>query len=371
MKMKKFLAVAMAATMVVGSGVTAMATSGTTDYSGTVSAGNAKDITGSGTEAFVDKNVMKVTVPTTLEGLFSYKVDPQGLVSATGSYDGVEVEGDATGVVFKNAATDGGKATISSESDPVKITNKSSVPVKMAITVKATDAASNAIATTTLADSADFTTTANSGKALYLGLKSTNDIEKALTGNAVTSANILLSGASQYEPKYESGSYVWGPKANATFSDYTFSLTGAINKALPNSTWVTEDSNGKVTAIKNPPTVSVKFTLEPIYSALPAVGSFFGADDLQFVKGSATDFVMFGASESITNIEINGRTLADEKVTKTSDGIAVVELEDLVELFDSSADVSNLTADEKAKYKSFVKSVKFETSGNTYYGEVL
>lgn len=363
MKMKKFLAVAMAATMVVGSGVTALATSGTTDV--TTSSGT-KTITGSGTEAFVNKNVVKVTVPTTLTNLFDYKLDPQGLVTETKNYDGTTVTAETgakapQGLVFKN---DGNK--VSNESDPVTVTNKSSVPVKMGITVTLTRDGSGLDPATQFADTNEFDT----DKPIYLGLKTTNDFEKALNKASVSSANILLSGASQYEAKYTSGTgYAWAEKDNAEFSDFTFSLTGAIDTNVAYDTWATVDGNGNVT-MKNPPAVSVKFDLTAIKDALPAGVMFYPGDDLLVysVNGIAADLTDGGLGTTApTKVEINGKTL--DGTATIGNGYVVVSFADIVKTF--GGDSSKVTTDAaKKEYKDKVKSAFVTVGGVDYYGEI-
>ncbi|WP_026526298.1 hypothetical protein [Butyrivibrio sp. VCD2006] len=368
MNYKKLIAFTMAVTMVFGSSITAFASETSTESDITANDTTGKTITGTGSEAFVDKNVMKVTVPTNLTNLFNYKVDPQGLVSATKSYDGTEVTGTATGVVFLNAAkTTGGKATISNESDPVKITNKSSIPVEIGIATTV-EAATNGLALTTLADSADFTTEDNDDKALYLGLKSTNDREFVLNAATGTSKNILLSGADQYEAKWNTDKYEWVPKANAKFDEFQFTLTGAINTALDNSTWATV-SDGTLT-VKNPPKVSVKFTLEGVKDALD-LGVLWGGDDIYVYKANGTK--MDGNPEGCI---VNGKTVTAANVKTATEGdykdiVAVIKMADLATAF--GYDYTNLTDEQKtaahAEIKKYVKSVKITDNSKTYYGE--
>lgn len=360
MKMKKFLAVAMAATMVVGSGMTAMATGSGTD----ITSDGSGTITGSGTEAFANKNVMKVTVPTTLTNLFDYKIDPQGLVTETKNYDGTTVTVDEQkapqGLVFKNAGN-----KISNESDPVTITNKSSIPVKMGITVTLTPA-SGGLTTSQLASSDEFAT----GKVIYLGLKSTNEFEKALDSASVTSANILLSGASQYAPKYESGSYKWAEKDNAKFSDFTFSLTGAIDKNVAYDTWATVDAQGNVTE-KNPPAVSVKFDLTGVKDALPG-GVGFDDGKLWFWYADAANADEDGelGETAPTSVTINGKSLTTISDAKMESGFVSIEEDKVFALFKSGT----LTDAEKTAIRGYVKAmeVTFGSGANTvtYYGEV-
>lgn len=108
MKMRKFMAVAMAATMVVGNGVVALAD-------------DANGATGTGTAfAHVDQDIISVTLPTTsaVANVFNYYVDPERLINdsgklATGS-SAVSVEGNEDGVYFRNAGSSAQNGTPSS-----------------------------------------------------------------------------------------------------------------------------------------------------------------------------------------------------------------------------------------------------------------
>lgn len=362
MNFKKIVAFTIATTMVLGSSLTAFATEATTDIETGTAATSGKELIGTGSEAFVNKNVLKVTVPTDVSKVFDYKVDPQGLIAETGSFAGTAVTGDATGVVFKNTGD-----KISNESDPVVVTNKSSTAVEMAITLKLT-AASDGLATSVMADSDDFTTTANASKALYLGVKATNDSERAMGASDVTVGNILLSGEDQYEAKWATDKYVYEEKSDAKFDDFEFTVVGAINKSLAPTTWATVADNGTVT-VKNPPAISVKFTLTQVKDALPAGVAFVG-DDLYVWNANAADLNVDGGlgTTAPTAVTVNGKsvTVSDFQLVA---GYGLITFDKIAPLFTSKA-VDDLTAEEKTQIKNYVKAVKATFASATFYGEI-
>lgn len=119
MKSKKLMAVALTATMVVGSSVTALA--------GDPAPTDANGATGSGeTFEHVNKDVISVTFPTTAEvtDVFDYYVDPERLINDAGTLaDGsTEVTGNDKGVYFKNSGTSEGTPAVEASVDSYSIT---------------------------------------------------------------------------------------------------------------------------------------------------------------------------------------------------------------------------------------------------------
>ncbi|HCT91789.1 MAG TPA: hypothetical protein DF613_10505 [Lachnospiraceae bacterium] len=98
MKFRKLMAGTLAATMVVGSGMTVFASNT-----------NTGDATGQGTLLpHVDKEITTVTLPTTSEvaNVFNYTVDPEALIKDAGTLaDGTGVTGNDEGVYFQHAGT--------------------------------------------------------------------------------------------------------------------------------------------------------------------------------------------------------------------------------------------------------------------------
>lgn len=379
MNFKKILAFTMAATMVLGSTVTAFASEPTP---ATADVTTAVELTGAGSSAYVDKNVMSVVVPT---ANFKYKIDPEGVMSEVKSYDGTAVESvtDETGLIFLNTGSDG-KKTVSNYSDAFTITNKSAIPVNIGVTYFLADAATNPIpVASTLADSADFTTTDNASKALYLGLIAYGvDTEKAFTATNTTSTNyMLLDAEAAYKVTDTSGTYTYAIDSTytGTFPSISFYLTGAINKDVAMSTWYVENS-GTRTA-KGAPTVNFKYTLTGVKDALEASAGFFGGDDLYIAKTSdnwATGggFAPF-ATTAVSAITVNGRSitpasshvekLAGDQYTTSYIKIPFAEIAALFGY--SSTEITAMDAAAKTAVKGMVKAVSV-TQTNTYYGEV-
>lgn len=364
---KKIAALGLAFTMVIGSTVTAFAT----DADGDVNASqtSATEITGTGTEDYVNKNVMKVTLPTSerMNAIFDYRLDPQGLIAKSKSYAGTAVTGTATGIVFLNTAN--GKSTISNTSDPLTITNKSSIPVDLSVEVALT-AADGGLALSTVSTSSDFSGD-DAAKAIYLGVKGTYDVERALGGTAVKPDTTLLSGESQYTATWNTNKYEWAPIASPKWKDYTFTVTGAINTSLANSTWATVSDAGVVTT-KNPPVISFKYKLTAVKDALPVTLKWTTDssknDVLQIAKsGAATGTGGFEADE-ITKLYVNGVEIASADFTVDAKGYATVALEKIYANYKD--DWSTADSKAKAAVKALIKSAKVTTSAAGLYGEL-
>lgn len=139
MNNKKILAVALAATMVMGSSMTVFAAGTPTPApSPTPQTGTQ---TGVGT-AFnhVDREKIEVTLPVTSNDTFKYWVDPERLVNDAGKLsETITVTGNDDGVYFMNAASGSGTATYSAKSDQVVITGKNSVAVDVSVNAKFVD----------------------------------------------------------------------------------------------------------------------------------------------------------------------------------------------------------------------------------------
>lgn len=371
---KKFAALIVSLTMVAGSTMTAFAT----DVTSNTASGSEPEITGAGTEAYVDRNVMKVTLPTTLTGLFDYKVDPDGLINTTKAYGSQTLESvtDTTGVVFKNKVDDT-KYSASNYSDPVKVINKSSIPVKIGVSATLTAAQTQPIALTALAKTPDFSATGDDAKALYIGVWPSNDRLTALGASAVTIDNSLLSARDKYEVTVnDSGAYVFAPKDGAEgYPEFSFYLTGAVNKDAADSTWYTEAQDGTRTA-NTPPTVSVKFTLTAVKDAKDA--EILYANDAYWVsKASKADAAdgEFGTSIPAA-VTVNGKTVSVASGTGVSmtSGYVQIPIKDVALAFGyDSATAAALTDAQKAELVGLVKSVSV-TYGTSpaiaYYGEI-
>jgi len=372
---KRIAALGLAMTMVVGSSVTAFATESTSqDVSQAVT--TAKEVVGTGSEEYIDKNVMKVTMPTdaAIAKFFDYKLDPQGLIAEAKNYAGTAVTGTATGIVFLNQAN--GKATISNTSDTFTITNKSSIPVDLGVAVGLSGGDITAISTTSDFSGSDAT------NAIYLGLKATNDIEHALSTTDTHYDALLLSGASQYATTYDTTAkkYVYAAKDNAKFSDFTFNLTGAINKSLGSDAWAQisgEVGQGRTVTPKTPPVVKLKVTLTPVADPLAATMKWASVttngvktDVLQIAKtGAASGKGGFVAAD-VTKVYVNGR---DTAFTIDDNGYINVTLEAIYGNYYNvtKAPFADAAAATKTAVKALIKNVKTTaTSKPTFYGQL-
>lgn len=366
MKFKKIIAFTMAATMVLGSSLTVFAA----DTNVTANSGSTpSEATGTGTNAYYDKNIMKVVVPT-LSGAFDYKVDPEGAVSQVKKYDGVEVSSvtDTTGLIFKNK--DGEKFKVTNSSDPFVITNKSAIPVNVAIEYKADNTSKDI---TTVATKSDFS--GNSDGPIYLELQLTNDVPQVFKTAATTIQTTLLSGVNGYEVTNASGStYALAEKTDyAAWPTSTFVITGAINKDLALSTWFNTGDSGRTA--KTVPSVSVKYTFTKVEDAL-GLSAVFGGDVLYVYKTSDGFATGGGFTADPTTMTINGKSvtvtgLAKSAGTDYTTKYIEVPFDTIAKLFlGSTADVSKLTDAEKATIKGYVKAIEVTADSKTYYGEV-
>jgi hypothetical protein len=378
MNIKRILAFTMAATMVAGSAMTAFASEPTP---ATADVTTAVGLSGTGSSAYVDKNVMSVVVPT---ANFNYKVDPEGVVAIAKNYEGTAVTKveDKTGVLFLNTAANGAK-TVSNKSDAFTITNKSAIPVQLGVTYYVEDGANDhqvAVASA-LGTSADFTASGNTGKAIYLGLIADGvDTEKAFTATNTTAAQYtLLSGEAGYKYAYDSTASAYTFTIDSAYTKFpttTFYITGAINKDLAMSTWYyTADGVRKAKAV---PKINFKYTLTGVRDAIALTAGFFGSDDLYVGKTSDGFATGGGFADDPDSFKINGRTVAVSGLASSlgsdfTTKVYKVDFATIAPLFGySSAEISAMDATAKAKVKAMVKSVELtETSGGaTYYGEV-
>ncbi len=216
---KKFVAAALAATMVIGGSVTAFATTTTTEGS--------QD--GAGTsEGHVDKNVVDVVLPTTTATTFAYTMDPERLITATSAarFDEGTVfpTQDDTGVYFLTA-----EKTYANTSNTVQVINKGAVEQKVTIKAKLTAGAKD-IAVLSAAPAADATTAG-----LYLTAKVAN-VTKALSTSDAEWYLKLPGNDNNYEVAYDTTQtkYVYKKKTSglAAWKAADISVTGAVTNGI-------------------------------------------------------------------------------------------------------------------------------------------
>ncbi|MDD5831182.1 MAG: hypothetical protein PUD13_07940 [Lachnospira sp.] len=214
MKLKKIMALGLAATMVVSSSVVALADETVSPASGTT--------TGSGKlEGTVDTDVFNVVLPTTSAETLKFILDPEGLIKATSNkaYDSATF-GEGT-LFFQKDTND-----YQNESATLTITNKSAVDVDVKLTAQITDADGITL-------SSDKAFTEDTSASMYMAVKYDSS-EDAITDDGVTiEKTIAKAPEGAYEYKYNSGSgYSYGlidDLSQITFNKMDFSLTGASN----------------------------------------------------------------------------------------------------------------------------------------------
>lgn len=219
MKLKKIIAVGLAATMVLGSSVTAFAEEGTGTGAGKL-------------EGTVDTEVFSVVLPTVAEdgSTLAFTLDPEGLISKTSSaaYSGATF-GDGT-LFFKNVET-GAANNYSNTSDTLTIVNKSSVQADVTVTAKITD-------NTGIGLSTDKTFADDTTASMYMAIIDSDNADGvaiADASGATVTATIAAAADGAYEYSWSAdGGYKYELKADADdtlFSKYEFKLTGASNAA--------------------------------------------------------------------------------------------------------------------------------------------
>lgn len=217
-KMKKGLALALAASMVIGSSLTVFAED---------TPGGQGGATGAGTsEGHVKKEVTNVVLPTDADtATFAYKMDPERLIQGTtaGKYE--------EGTVFPEAASDTGVYFLvgdkqyANTSKTLQVINKSSCNIKLTVGVKSTENTTNDI---TMATSSTVSTTAPE---LYLGLKVGNDTAKVVGATEVTTDKVIAGMASNFETAVENDAYVYREKADATtWKAMNICMEGAVSE---------------------------------------------------------------------------------------------------------------------------------------------
>lgn len=221
---KRFAALTMAATMAVGSGLTAMAAeTADTPASGTGGATGTGDY-----EGYVEEtSVFTVDVPTDASSTqgFDFFVDPNNLLSQTGyaSKGGQSSEFDTNSTLFFTRTIDSTVTTkYGKDSDSITFTNKSSYDVD--VEVSATVTGADGIILGAVGDDTTDPT-------ISLALVSGSDTQ-TITADGAKLTGTIAGVDSNFEIKWNStdSKYEYGLKAdvdNDTWQTYSFNLTGA------------------------------------------------------------------------------------------------------------------------------------------------
>ncbi len=228
-KANRMLAVLLAGTMVMGTGLTAFAADATS--------GNT---TGTGEfEGHVEKSVLLVQLPTvsTEEGAvnpFTYTMDPEGLIAAT---EGAKNK-DATFETGANVYFLSAPNTYTKDSKKLKVVNKGTVDADVTVEAE-TDTNANVQMVAGESDFLAAPTEDKTGAQLYLGLVVAEKDAVAVyaTGESdktKASVSVGLKGNDKnYEVKYdETSGYSYEAKADVpdtAWNSFEFGLTGACN----------------------------------------------------------------------------------------------------------------------------------------------
>lgn len=265
-KLKKAIAITLAATMVLGGSLTTFAAGETSGES-----------VGTGTsEGHVDKKKTNVELPTIAEGAspFAYTMDPEGLVSGTdhAKYENAEfpTTGD-TGVYFNNGKKGGNDAdkenvVYANTSIALDAVNKSSHEIEL--TVKA-EAVSKATDISLVAKDA---LTAATDASLYLGLIVNTETAVAITKDTAATKTVTINGTDT--------NFKIAAKTDKTGYEYR-ELTLAEYQALDGNSGKTQDDFDKTWA-------KASFKLEGSTTANKAITSTTTAPDVK-VTWSWTD----------------------------------------------------------------------------------
>lgn len=257
-KMKRGMAVALAATMVMGSSFTAFAADATPSNKGSA--------TGAGSsEGHLEKKVTNVTLPTDSDTTtFKYTIDPERLVQETngGKYDGITfpAKDSDTGVYFQTNDT-----TYENTSKKLTVTNMSSHDINLKVTAKAAD--TNASTDIVLAESS---TIEGTTPKLYLGLNVGSDT-KAISTTESSITTRVAGKAENFEVtvKEDGGNkvYAYEEKAGATgWATTDISMTGACNAATVTDTltapqitvtWEFEEATGPQVSLSTSGVISI------------------------------------------------------------------------------------------------------------------
>lgn len=333
-KMKKGVALALTATMVLGSTVTAFAADT-----------NSGSTTGEGTsEGHVDKHVINVELPTVAEGStpFAYTMDAERLVQET---DGAKYEnavfpakdGD-TGVYFLTGQNDDGKNVYANTSTALKATSKSSADVKLTVEVTA-DSKDSDISLVDTAPASDVT-----DPQLYLALN-VGGTTKAIKKGETAKAEVTLAGKDDnFETTVDNEKYVYTEKkveeggTPLTWNEESISLTGAVSKA----------SAKDLTA----PTLTVTWKYEdPAATPETVAGGIFYDDSTNDWWLGTSDSAGFESGITLGDVTVNGQAIDGTVTDFEGEDWVVIKWSDYVDAgydqdeteFDFTAVVNGIT----------------------------
>ena len=221
---KKFTAIALAATMTIGSTMTVFAEDGVSEGEGSYEGGEMKYPT------------LSVTLPTIPDGTYNYIADPNGLIAATNNekYTDATFTG-TTGIFF---LTDSTNKSYTENSAAQELSNENAQDIDVSVKLEQMTAGDSSIK---YASSATFEAEDKENK-LYLAITdgaTTDPIEAALSDGGAAVVKTTVAGVpGNFEAGYDStNGYGYTKKDEADLSPWnkcSFKMTGALNQ---NATW--------------------------------------------------------------------------------------------------------------------------------------
>lgn len=222
---KKFAAVVLATSLVVGSGLTAFATDGTGSYEG----------------GPMQYPTLSVTLPTVPNGAYNYIADPNGLIAATSNakYADSTFTG-STGIFFLTTPktdAEGSKNAYTSSSTSLELTNENAQDIDVTIKLEQKTAGSDSIA---YSDTATFQNT-DKDKKIYLAVTDGAETTPAVAALTSASSAVLTTtvegNPDNYEPNYDATTEKYGYKQIVPedgedpleWNSCAYNLTGALN----------------------------------------------------------------------------------------------------------------------------------------------
>lgn len=221
--LKKITAIALAATMTLGSSMAVLAEDGVGEGNGAYEGGAMKYPT------------LTVTLPTIPTGTYDYIADPNGLIAATSNekYQGATFTG-TTGIFF---LTDSASKAYSEKSKALQLENQNAQDIDVTVKLEQKTAGDSSIQ---YADSSTFDA-ADKDKKLYLAVTdgaATNPKVASLSDTGAATVTTMVAGVpGNFEPKYDSTNgygYVLKTSGTTAWNKCAFNLTGALNK---NAEW--------------------------------------------------------------------------------------------------------------------------------------
>ena len=301
MKLKKLMAGTLVATLTLGSSMMVFAADTQT--------GSA---TGTGESVgHVDKEVLTVTLPTSTDNVFDYKVDPERVIDLAGSLtDGTTVTKNEDGVYFQNSDN-----SFSSSSDEIEFEGKNSIAVDVSVSADVT-ATTEGKDIMLVAD--EDALTAATAPALLMNLVVGTDT-KAITTEGATAMAELAGKPDNFEVKVIDGAYKYVAKADAAgWAKTTVKLSGKTNKM---------DVPSDMTA----PAIELTWTIErhEDYTDAIANGNWIGGK-LWLSINKSQGFSTTGLTVEVSDGGTIYRTLASDKYNVNDGGWVSLTWDDIV-----------------------------------------